>query len=121
MMPTIYDLKPKFQQLLSPVNAAIYRCGVTANMVTLGAAMGSIAYSAWMLADSRSRLPFLLLPLFMLLRMALNAIDGMLARQYNQQSKLGAILNEAGDVVSDAALFLPFALIRGVPPCVKLL
>jgi CDP-diacylglycerol--glycerol-3-phosphate 3-phosphatidyltransferase len=46
--------------------------------------------------------------------MALNAIDGMLARQYNQKSALGGLLNEVGDVVSDAALYLPFALLPGV-------
>jgi phosphatidylglycerophosphate synthase len=43
-------------------------------------------------------------------RMALNAIDGMLAREFGQKSRLGAYLNELGDVVSDAALYMPFAL-----------
>jgi CDP-diacylglycerol--glycerol-3-phosphate 3-phosphatidyltransferase len=47
----------------------------------------------------------------MCVRMALNAIDGMLAREFGQKSKLGAYLNEVCDVVSDAALFMPFALI----------
>ena len=40
--------------------------------------------------------------------MALNALDGMLARECNQQTRLGAILNETGDVISDIALYLPF-------------
>jgi CDP-diacylglycerol--glycerol-3-phosphate 3-phosphatidyltransferase len=61
-------------------------------------------------------LAFILLPLFLLLRMALNAIDGMLAREFGQQSPLGAILNEVGDVVSDSALYAPFALLPGVAP-----
>ena len=43
--------------------------------------------------------------------MALNAIDGMLAREFNQKSRLGGYLNEITDVVSDAALYLPFAFI----------
>jgi CDP-diacylglycerol--glycerol-3-phosphate 3-phosphatidyltransferase len=47
----------------------------------------------------------------MFLRMALNAIDGMLAREYGQKTKLGAYLNELTDVVSDTVLYLPFALI----------
>jgi CDP-diacylglycerol--glycerol-3-phosphate 3-phosphatidyltransferase len=54
---------------------------------------------------------FLLLPLWFLLRMALNAIDGMLAREFAQSSPLGAYLNELSDVVADAALYLPFAFI----------
>jgi len=47
-------------------------------------------------------------------RMALNAIDGMLAREFAQKSALGAVLNELGDVVSDTALYLSFATIAGV-------
>lgn len=43
--------------------------------------------------------------------MALNAIDGMLAREFNQKSRLGALLNEIGDIVSDAALIAPFAFV----------
>ena len=42
--------------------------------------------------------------------MALNAIDGMLAREFNQKSRLGGYLNEITDVVSDAALYLPLLL-----------
>ena len=38
--------------------------------------------------------------------MALNAIDGMLAREHGQASKLGMYLNELCDVVSDLALIL---------------
>ena len=48
--------------------------------------------------------------------MALNAIDGMLAREFGQQSVLGAYLNELCDVIADSALFLPFALLPGVTP-----
>ena len=44
--------------------------------------------------------------------MALNAIDGMLAREFNQKSRLGGYLNEITDVVSDAALYLPLLLSR---------
>ena len=43
--------------------------------------------------------------------MALNAIDGMLAREHEQKSTLGAYLNELTDVISDAALYLPFAFV----------
>jgi CDP-diacylglycerol--glycerol-3-phosphate 3-phosphatidyltransferase len=39
----------------------------------------------------------------------------MLAREFAQKSRLGAILNELGDVVSDTALYLPFAAIPGIP------
>jgi CDP-diacylglycerol--glycerol-3-phosphate 3-phosphatidyltransferase len=75
---------------------------------------GGIARNGLLVATSvEQRTMFLLLPLWLLARMALNAVDGMLAREFRQQSRLGAYLNELGDVVSDAALYAPFAL---VPP-----
>ena len=115
-MPAIYDLKPQFQQLLAPLVHGLHARGASANGVTVAALLASIMYGTWMALAPSDRLPFCLLPVFMLVRMALNAIDGMLARQYRQQSRLGALLNEIGDVVSDCALYLPFALIPGVHP-----
>src|SRR5262249_32097889 len=55
-------------------------------------------------------------PVVLFVRMALNAIDGMLAREHGQKSRLGGLLNEIGDVVSDAALYLPLALVPDVTP-----
>ena len=111
-MPSVYDLKPKFQNLLRPLVKLLARIGVTANMVTMSAMLGSIVYGIWIYQPSNDRspnpYPFLFLGLFLFIRMALNAIDGMLAREHNQQSLFGAYLNEVGDVVSDAALYLPF-------------
>lgn len=112
-MATLYDLKPRFQAQLRPLTRWLARQGVTANQVTLAAALASLALGAALAIDTVPRL-FLLLPVFLFVRMALNAIDGMLAREHGQQSRLGAILNEITDVVSDAALYLPFALIPGV-------
>jgi len=62
-------------------------------------------------ADAGQLRWFLLLPPWFLLRMALNAIDGLLAREFGQRSTLGAYLNELSDLVADAALYLPFALL----------
>jgi len=53
--------------------------------------------------------------------MALNAIDGMLAREHGQKSALGGVLNELTDVISDAALYLPFARVPGFPPALVVL
>lgn len=109
---TLYDLKPRFQHLLRPLTAALFRAGISANQVTCAAMLASMAWGLWMLL-SPSAWPFLLLPVFLLLRMAGNAIDGMLARDYQQQSHAGAILNEVGDVVSDAFLYAPFFVLPG--------
>lgn len=116
MSISIYQLKPRFQQLLRPALAALARAGVTPNQVTLGAMLLSLLYGgALALWPERTALWFGL-PLFLLLRMALNAIDGMLATATGNKTPLGALLNELCDQVSDAALYLPFALAAGVMP-----
>lgn len=113
-MASVYDLKPRFQARLRPLCAACARAGVTANQVTLAALGLSLAWGG--LLVWRPRPALLGLPLVLLARMALNAIDGMLAREHGQASARGALLNELGDLLSDAALYLPFALLPGISP-----
>ena len=113
-MPTIYDLKPRFQNLLRPLVGRLAAAGATANQVTVAAALLSLAAAAAVAALAGSRTSLLIYPLLLFVRMALNAVDGMLAREHGQKSRLGAILNETGDVVSDAALYL--ALIPALAP-----
>ncbi|MCW8928767.1 MAG: CDP-alcohol phosphatidyltransferase family protein [Gammaproteobacteria bacterium] len=108
---TLYDIKPRFQSLLRPMVRKMAESGITANQVTLAAAIGSIVVGIIISVFSQITALFLLIPLWMFIRMGLNAVDGMLAREFNQQSHLGALLNEIGDVISDAALYLPFAFI----------
>jgi CDP-diacylglycerol--glycerol-3-phosphate 3-phosphatidyltransferase len=113
---SIYALKPRFQALLRPLTAALARGGISANQVTIAAAVVSVllgGFVAWMLPDARA---FVLIPLWSAARMACNAIDGMLAREFGQQTRLGAYLNDLADVVSDAALYLPFALLPPFSP-----
>lgn len=115
-MLSIYQLKPRFQNLLRPLVQRLFDRGVTANQVTLSAAVVSVFIGLLLAAFPERLWLFALIPLWMLLRMALNAVDGMLAREFGQQSTLGAYLNELCDVIADAALFLPFALLPGVSP-----
>ncbi|HEY3839377.1 MAG TPA: CDP-alcohol phosphatidyltransferase family protein [Bryobacteraceae bacterium] len=112
-MPSIYSLKPKFQGLLRPGVKQLATAGVTANQVTLSACAGSVALGIWLCLDPRW---MLLLPFFLFIRMALNAVDGMLAREFGQKSRLGAYLNEITDVVADSFLYLPFAYLPGFDP-----
>ena len=108
---SIYDLKPKFQNLLRPLVIKLEQRGVTANQVTLAACAISVILGLILTALSEYHWLFVLIPIWLFVRMALNAIDGMLAREFNQKSRLGGYLNEITDVVSDAALYLPFAFI----------
>ena len=108
---SIYELKPKFQNLLRPFAIKLEARGVTANQVTLAACTISVILGLILTALSDYEWLFILIPIWLFVRMALNAIDGMLAREFNQQSRLGGYLNEITDVVSDAALYLPFAFV----------
>ena len=85
--------------------------GVTANQVTLGALALSLALGALLFATGAHQAVLWLVPVVLFLRMGLNAIDGMLAREHGQASPLGAALNELSDLASDAAIYLPFALV----------
>jgi CDP-diacylglycerol--glycerol-3-phosphate 3-phosphatidyltransferase len=112
-MASIYELKPAFQGLLRPLTRVLAKVGVTANAVTVAAALLSLTVGAVIASSEGARGALLLLPAALFARMAMNAIDGMLAREHGQKSKLGALLNELGDVVSDTALYLPLALVPG--------
>jgi len=118
---SVYDLKPRFQALLRPFCRALAGKGVTANQVTLAAAALSLAHGAALAFLPNRTLWLLLIPVTLFVRMALNAIDGMLAREHGQKTRLGALLNEIGDVVSDSALYLPFALVAGLSPMAAVL
>lgn len=111
---SVYQLKPKFQALLRPLVQKMYRAGVTANQVTIGACVGSLVIAGVVALLASHGWIFWLIPLWMFIRMALNAIDGMLAREFGQKSGLGAYFNELCDVIADSALFLVFAFIPAV-------
>jgi phosphatidylglycerophosphate synthase len=120
-MASIYDIKPRFQALLRPLTNKLAAMGVSANQVTLAAAVLSLATGAAIYLGREHRQVLLLLPVVLFVRMALNAIDGMLAREHNMKSRLGAILNELGDVFSDSALYLPLACVPGFRPVLVVL
>jgi phosphatidylglycerophosphate synthase len=108
-VPSVYDLKPAFQNVLRPIVRSLVSAGVTPNHLTLAAVLGSIAIGAALFAAAGQPRNLLLLPVWLLARMALNAMDGMAAREHGMKTRLGGALNEVGDVVSDVALYLPLA------------
>lgn len=112
-MPSTYDLKQKFSGLLRPVANGLVKLGVSANAVTNFATLLSMAYGALIYFLPTTTLLFALFPILLLVRMALNNIDGVIAREHDQKTALGGYLNELGDVVSDVALYLPFARVVG--------
>lgn len=110
-MVTIYDLKPKFQQTIMPIVKFCKRRGITPNQVTIFTCILSIIVGVMLMLLHEHQWFYIIIPLFMFIRMALNAVDGVLASRYNQKTLLGKYLNELTDVVSDAGLYLPFMLV----------
>ncbi len=102
---SLYQLKSQFQSQLRPLSDSLVAHKFTANQVTVSALVLSIG-TAYIIAKPAQNQPrlWLLLPTSLFIRMALNAIDGMMAREHGQASTLGAYLNEAGDIIADTAL-----------------
>jgi CDP-diacylglycerol--glycerol-3-phosphate 3-phosphatidyltransferase len=113
-MPSVYDLKPRFQNLLRPLMRSLARLSFTPNAITLIAVCGSLAVGAALPLARRRPALLLLLPAWLLARMALNALDGMMARELSMATRGGAVLNEVGDIVSDLGLYIPLAIVH--PP-----
>jgi CDP-diacylglycerol--glycerol-3-phosphate 3-phosphatidyltransferase len=107
-MISSYQLKGGFQRLVRPMAALLVGAGITPNQVTIATMLASLAFAAELAVFAGHPAAYFALPVFFLLRMALNAIDGLMAKEWNQTSPLGLFLNELGDVVSDTALYLAF-------------
>lgn len=108
---SIYEIKPKFQQLLMPIVDWMRKIGMTPNQVTILALLLSIVTGVILSIFHENKWIYILMPIVMFVRMALNAIDGVMAKKYQMKSHLGLLLNELGDVISDLFLFIPFVFI----------
>jgi len=121
-MISVYQCKSAFQNLLRPLVQQLATWQISPNQVTVSAILLSGLTGLALVQSTQFTSSFLpttqqvlcTVPIALLVRMALNAIDGMLAREHEKTTKFGCILNEMGDILSDVFLYLPFALITGV-------
>jgi CDP-diacylglycerol--glycerol-3-phosphate 3-phosphatidyltransferase len=104
-------LKPRFKRSLMPFSARLARAGVVANQVTIVSIVGSLIMGGMLSLFHSHSILFGLLPVWLFVRMACATIDGTLAVDFGQKSRLGGILNEVGDVVSDVVLLLPLTFV----------
>lgn len=113
-MISVYKLKPAFQRLLTPLMRGLRRFGVTPNHLSFLAIVlsGFMGYALW--KSTATNWYLLLVPLGLLLRMALNAMDGMMATQFDLKTTWGEILNEFGDMISDIFIILPMFALPGI-------
>lgn len=108
---TIYDLKPAFQSQLRPLAARLSRRGWTANQLTAAGLAASAGSGIAVVFGVRDHRWLLLVPVLLFIRMALNALDGIVAREYGQATPQGRLFNELADVVGDVLSYLPLMLL----------
>lgn len=120
-MISTYDLKKQFQNLLRPISKLFIQWGWTPNAITFFTMILSLAAAAAVAFHHSNRWIYLLVPVFLFVRMALNAIDGMMAKEHGMTSPLGVFLNELGDVISDSALFFAFCFVPDLRPALLIL
>lgn len=113
-MISVYQIKPYFQALLKPLMVGLNKIGMTPNSLTILGILISISLGFNCYQNYTDQNSFLILPIGLFIRMMLNALDGMMARTYQLESKLGAVLNELGDIISDVAIFYPLYLFFNV-------
>jgi CDP-diacylglycerol--glycerol-3-phosphate 3-phosphatidyltransferase len=88
-----------------PILNQLHQQQITANKITIAAMLWSALLGVLLFMSPNHPIYLICVAFGLLVRMALNALDGMMARSFNQQSKLGEILNELGDVLSDTIIF----------------
>jgi CDP-diacylglycerol--glycerol-3-phosphate 3-phosphatidyltransferase len=110
-------LKPRLGRALRPLVERLFRAGITANQVTVTSLIGSVAIGLLLSVRGNRSALFGLLPVWLAARMILAAVDGTLAIDFGQKSRLGGFLNDAGDMLSDVALFVPLAFVASFQPC----
>lgn len=115
-MSGVYALKPWFVGRLRSCEDILVARRVSPNTITLAAVVVSVAAGAVVDGGATLDLPLLWLAVLPLgvIRLALNALDGAVARRLQMGSARGAVLNELADRACDLALFAPLVAVAPV-------
>jgi CDP-diacylglycerol---glycerol-3-phosphate 3-phosphatidyltransferase len=103
------DTKPYLQRLFRPAARALDRRGIRPNTLSLASLSASSLAGALALEFPAATWPLLAILAAMLARLALNHMDGILAREYGMTTPWGGLLNEIATPAEDMALYLPLA------------
>ena len=104
----LYDVKPRFRALLQglvPLLASVHP-----DWITLAGLVCSLLAAALFQSAEHTRWLFLAIPLLLLLRITLNALDGMVALATGKARPFGEVLNEGADRLSDVGILLGIAI-----------
>lgn len=112
---SIYKLKKQFQNILMPFCKLLAKLDISPNQITVFTVILNLFFAFFLYKFSNFKFIYLLIPIFFFIRMALNALDGMLANNFNMKTKIGIFFNEMADVISDTAVFYTFFKIIATP------
>lgn len=109
-MAGIYVLKPAFQRSLAGVERWLVARRVHPDWLTGAALALSVAGGVCMYAVTLQPWLLALVPAIAVVRTALNALDGLVARSTGLARPWGEVINELSDRIADVALFGGLAL-----------
>ncbi|MEJ5172996.1 MAG: CDP-alcohol phosphatidyltransferase family protein [Hydrogenothermaceae bacterium] len=97
MSQFIKNLKPIWEERVSPVVDTFYKINITPNILTITGLIFIFIGSYFIILRE-----FIIAGIFILIGNLFDALDGVLARKYNLTSKFGAFLDSVIDRYSDA-------------------
>ena len=103
----LYSIKPAFRNLLSGLLPFLKP--IHPDILTWGAVVCSIGVGFLFTLAEAHRILFLAIPVLLFIRIALNALDGLLAQATGKARAFGEVLNEATDRLSDIAVLCGIA------------
>ncbi|MCP3685644.1 MAG: CDP-alcohol phosphatidyltransferase family protein [bacterium] len=107
----IYAIKPKFQKSLTPVEKLFVKNKVHPTIINLLALLLSVIGGLVLFFSDKNIWLLIYIPFMSFIRTALNALDGMVARELKVKNRgFGEVLNEFFDRISDAIIFFGLAL-----------
>ncbi len=108
----IYQIKPAFQRSLRGIEDELVRRGVHPDTLTYAALVLSVGGGVCLYLAPDLPLLLLAVPLVAVVRTALNALDGLVAKRTGLARPWGEVLNEFCDRLADVSLLGGVALAR---------
>ena len=109
----MYAVKPRFRASLRALEARAITARIGADQVTLVGAIFAIGAALAVLLGALDPVWLLAVTPMVLLRLACNALDGMIATDTGTARPLGQVYNEVSDRIGDSAILLAVTLRSG--------
>jgi len=110
----IYSIKPYFQKTLVPARNLCLKLHVSPTIINIKGVIASVIIALAIVFYPQWPILIFFIPIFAFVRTALNALDGMVARELAASSAFGEVLNEFLDRLSDVIIFGAFIFVPGV-------